>query len=132
MTNRSVVAATAGSSPATKVFGLTTTPAGLPAGTETTFSSLRNLQRTSSVMKPVAHLDVNLSRLSEVRAAERVGTVQQESPVGQIHGLQCDQPAFSEAFAKRSIECCMALQVIWPIAIEKARTIPNIPGDITA
>ena len=39
-------------------------------------------------METVAHLNVDLSRLGKVRAAERVGAVQQESPVGQIHCLQ--------------------------------------------
>src|SRR6266850_3546929 len=120
MKARSFAATVAGSSPAPKVVGLTATAAGLPAGTDPTLSSLRNLQRTSSVMKPVAHLNVNLSRLSEVRAAERIGTVQQESPVGQIHRLQCDQPVFSEAFAKRNVERGMARYMPEPVATEKA------------
>ena len=39
------------------------------------------------VTKTVAQLDVDLSRLGKVRAAERVRAVQQESIVSQVHGL---------------------------------------------
>ena len=39
------------------------------------------LPPSALVMKPIAQLDVDLSRLVKVRAAERVGAVQQESIV---------------------------------------------------
>ena len=68
-------------------------------------------------MKAVAQLDVNLSRFGKVRAAECVGAVQQESPVGQIHGLQCHQPVFAEAFAKRKVKRRVVGKMIRPIAI---------------
>ena len=47
--------------------------------------------QSPSVMKAIAYLDVDLGRPGEVRAAECVGAVQQESSVGQIHSLQCHQ-----------------------------------------
>ncbi len=77
-------------------------------------------------MKTVTQLDVNLSRLGEVRPAERVGTVQQESPVGQIHSLQRDPPVFAKAFAQRNVERRMGRQMIRAVASEEARAIANI------
>lgn len=83
-------------------------------------------------MKAVTDFDVDLSRLDEVRAAKRVGAVQQESSVGQIHRMQRHQAAFAKAFAKRDIKSCMTRQVIRSIAFQKARSITNVPREITA
>ena len=79
-------------------------------------------------MKAAAHLNVNLSGFCKVGSAESVGAVQQESPVSQIHGLQRNRPGFAEALAERNIERRMTRQMTRAVAIEKARTVANVPG----
>src|ERR1700694_507787 len=68
------------------------------------FSAIDQPEQKSLVVKAVAQLDVDLSRLAKVRPTERVGAVQQEMAVCHIHRLQRDQPLFAEAFAKRDIK----------------------------
>src|SRR5438132_2567690 len=88
-------------------------------------------RRAISVMKPIAQLDVNLSRLGKVRPAECVAVVQQESLVRHVHGLQRDQPVFAKAFAKGKIKGRVAGQMFRPIAVEKTRAVKDVSGNIT-
>lgn len=83
-------------------------------------------------MKAVAHFDIDLSRLREVRSAESVGVVQQEPRVCHIDGLQRHYPIFPEPFANGNVEPRMAWQVIRTIAIQKPRTIVDISRNKTA
>lgn len=83
-------------------------------------------------MKAEAQFNVDLSRLCEVRAAERVGAVQQESPVGQIHRLQGKAPVVAEGLAKCKTKRRMAWEMIRPVAIEKARAVADVSGDVGA
>ena len=89
-------------------------------------------QTNNLIVKSPPHLEINLPWFGEVRPAECIGTVQQETPVRYIYGLQCDQPVFAKVFAERNIERRMARQMIRAVAIEEAGPIANIPGDIAA
>jgi hypothetical protein len=73
----------------------------------------------------MAQFKVDLSWLSKVRSAERIGTVQQESLVGQIYCLQGYPPVFAEALAKRKNNSPVVRKMIRPIAPQKSLAIAN-------
>ena len=52
--------------------------------------------------------------------------------IGQIHGLQGDQPVFAEAFTDRNVESRMTRQMIRPVAIEKARAVADVCRNVAA
>ncbi len=80
----------------------------------------------------MAQFKVDLSWLSKVRPAERIGTVQQESLVGQIYCLQGYPPVFAEALGKRKIKSRVVRKMIRPIAIQKARAVAYVCGNVGA
>ena len=71
-------------------------------------------------MKTVAELHVDLSRFVKVSSAKRIGAIQKEALIRDVHCLQGYSPALTEAFPKRQTECCMTGQMIWPITVQKA------------
>ena len=52
-------------------------------------------------MEPIAQLDVDLARLDEVSAAERLAVVEQETMVRDVHRVNRHRPAFAERLARR-------------------------------
>src|SRR6266480_1651538 len=83
-------------------------------------------------MKPVAQLDVDLSRFGKVCSTERIGAVQQKSLVGQIYCLQGYLPVFAEAFANRKVKRRVVRKMIRSIAIEKTRAVTYVCGNVGA
>jgi len=82
----------------------------------------------TSIPKPVAHLRVDLSRISVVRAAKSLAVVQQKPAIGQVEGCHADAEAFSNTLAQRKIErrMCREVRRYRRITIGKARTVIQI------
>jgi len=86
------------------------------------------------IVKPISYFEINLPRFDEVSSTKCVAVVQQKAPVRDIHGLNCQQPVFADAFAEREIDQSVPGQVTCAvsISIKKARAVTNIRGSITA
>ena len=77
----------------------------------------------SSVVKSVANLAVDLSRINIVSAAKRFAVVQQKSPVGDVQSMHRNRPFLSKGLTKSYIEELVPRQVFGAFSVEKTRTI---------
>src|SRR5205085_12129466 len=59
------------------------------------------LAEPRSIMEAVTQLDIDLARLDEMSAAERLAVVEQETLVGDVHRVNRQRPAFAERLARR-------------------------------
>jgi hypothetical protein len=55
-------------------------------------------------MKPIPDFGVDLPWIEMVRASESQAVIEEESPVGDIHALHRERPAFSDTLPERQIE----------------------------
>ncbi len=66
----------------------------------------------SSVVKVVANLHEDFSRIQKVRSAEGEAVVEQDAPIGDVDAVHADGELFTELLAQRQIERRVRLEMV--------------------
>ncbi len=76
-------------------------------------------------MEMVPHLDINLSRIAEVEAAEGLAIIQQQTAVRPIQSVDRDRKALAEILPEGQIKGCVCGQPVQRTATSGALDSPR-------
>ncbi len=93
-------------------------------------------ERLASVMKPVAKLDVDFSRIVVVKSSERQAVVNQQVAIGDVERVQRNGKSLAEVLSEREINLRVAGQVSAGMlrigrTIREARAVVDIRRNVT-